>query len=129
MVPFNPPVVMAPVGDKLPFDESRMAGLMERMGVESKRLSPYHHVREGQPPVLVLHGKEDPTVRYFTAELFIEAMKKAGNRAELAGYEGEKHGFFNHGRGGNRMYIKTVRRMDEFLSSLGWLEGKPTIEE
>ena len=43
-------------------------------------------------------------------------MKKAGNRCRLFGYEDQGHGFFNHGRGGNTMYRKTVRAMDVFMS-------------
>jgi hypothetical protein len=54
-------------------------------------------------------------------------MKKAGNRCELLGYEGQKHGFFNAGRGGNEYYHKTLRALDEFLASLGYLQGPPTI--
>ena len=61
--------------------------------------------------------------------MFVEKMKKAGNHGELAAYPGEKHGFFNYGRGGNKMFIATMRRTDEFLASLGWLKGTPSIEK
>lgn len=118
MLLFNPALVLAPTG-ALTLD------LTDRMGVEAAKLSPFHQVRPGAPPALVLHGKADTTVPYATAELFAEAMKKAGNRAELEGYEGQGHGFFNHGRGGNHLYLATVQRMDDFLRSLGWLEAKP----
>jgi hypothetical protein len=48
-------------------------------------------------------------------------MKAAGSRCELAGYEGQPHGFFNFGRGGNEYFDKTLKRADEFLTSLGFL--------
>jgi len=128
MLLFNPALVLAPVEGR-PLDEKRLAGLGSRMGVDPVKLSPFHQVRKGAPPTLVLHGKADTTVPYVTAELFAEAMAKAGNRCELEGYDGETHGFFNHGRGGDRMYVATVRRMDVFLRSLGWLEGEPTLKE
>ena len=48
-------------------------------------------------------------------------MKKAGNRCELVGYEGQAHGFFNYGRGGNEYYEKTVAALDDFLAGLGYL--------
>ncbi len=56
-------------------------------------------------------------------------MKAAGNHAELAAYPEELHGFFNYGRRGNKMFIATMRRTDDFLTKLGWLKGKPTIEK
>jgi len=53
-------------------------------------------------------------------------MKEAGCRSELMLFEGQPHGFFNYGRGD--AYRHTVSAMDEFLQSLGYLEGKPTID-
>ena len=130
MVLFNPPCVMAPVPERKDFlNPENIAGLRARMGVPLEQLSPWHHVRKGLPPTLVLHGEADTTVKFWTAESFVRKMKKAGNRAELAAYPGEPHGFFNYGRRGNKMFIATMRRADEFLASLGWLKGKPSIEK
>ena len=129
MVLFNPPCVMAPVPERKDFlNPEKIAGLRVRMGVPLEQLSPWHHVRKGLPPTLVLHGEADTTVKFWTAESFVRKMKKAGNRAELAAYPGEPHGFFNSGRRGNKMFIATMRRTDEFLAQLGWLSGKPSIE-
>jgi acetyl esterase/lipase len=85
-------------------------------------------VKKGQPPTLVLHGEDDPTVKFWTAKVFVEKMVKLGNHAELAAYPGETHGFFNFGRGSDKMFIATMQRTDEFLAKLGWLKGKPMIE-
>ena len=63
-----------------------------------------------------------------TAEAYAQRMKDAGNRCELVGYDGQPHGFFNYGRGGNRMFIDTVTRMDRFLVSLGFLTGVASVE-
>jgi hypothetical protein len=52
-------------------------------------------------------------------------MKKAGNRCELVGYEGQTHGFFNFGRG--EKFFETVAEMDRFLASLGYVEGPATV--
>ena len=127
MVLFNPALVLAPVGGKPPLAPERLAGLQERMGAKPAAISPYHHVKKGAPPTIIFHGKADTTVPFRTAELFAEAMAKAGNRCKLIGYEGQPHGFFNHGRGGNTAFVQTVRAMDEFFIELGYLEGKPTI--
>ena len=78
---------------------------------------------------MVLHGEADPTVPFWTSKVFVEKMKKAGNQAELAAYPGQKHGFFNYGRGNAKMFLATMKRTDEFLTKLGWLKGKPTIAE
>jgi len=42
-------------------------------------------------------------------------------------FAGQPHGFFNHGRDGNRPYFETVTAMDRFLAKLGWLVGEPTL--
>jgi hypothetical protein len=55
-------------------------------------------------------------------------MKKLGNRCELEPFEGRKHGFFNYGKGDNPDYTATLRRADEFLISIGYLQGTPTIK-
>ncbi len=127
LVLFNPAVVLAPVEGKPELLRHSVEALRQRMGTEPEKLSPYHHVRKGLPPCIVFHGKADTAVPYATAELFAEAMKSAGNRCELVGYDEQPHGFFNYGRGDNRHYRDTLRRMDRFLASLGWLEGEPTL--
>jgi acetyl esterase/lipase len=120
LVLFNPALVLAPV-EGVELDVDRITSLGDRMGVEPKRLSPIHHVKKGDPPTLVLHGKADTTVAYATAEAFAKAMTDAGNQCELVGYEGQPHGFFNFGRGDGAHYDKTVQAMDRFSKQLGYL--------
>jgi len=127
MLLFNPALVLAPVNGELPVrnpDE-----LPNRTGIEPKAISPYHHIRAGAPPTLILHGKDDSTVPYKSVEWFAEAMTKAGNRCELVGYDGASHGFFNFGRRDNRAFAETLARVDEFLISLDYLQGKPSVDE
>ncbi|MCP5120334.1 MAG: dienelactone hydrolase family protein, partial [bacterium] len=66
---------------------------------------------------------------YKSVEAFNKKMKQTGVRCELVGYDGAAHGFFNHGRGGNKAYVDTVTRADRFLASLGYVEGPPTVNE
>lgn len=119
---FNPGTVLASVPGRIEFDEEQSALRAERVGVEPESISPYHHVTPGFPPAIIFHGKADTTIPYWTVELFTEKVKSVGSRCELVGYEGENHGFFNYGRGDGLAYADTVRRMDEFFVSLGWLE-------
>lgn len=129
MVLFNPALVLAPVKGRSETEHDRFEKLEPRLGTKPEKLSPAHHVRQGAPPTLVLHGKADTTVPYWTAEAFGEAMKQAGNRCEVVGYENQVHGFFNFGRGSNEHFLATTRQMDTFLASLGYLKGPPTIEQ
>jgi acetyl esterase/lipase len=128
MVLFNPALVLAPVGGLKPFDEKRMAGLRERMGIEPAKLSPYHNVASGAPPTIIFHGTGDTTVPFATAQLFADRMQSEANVCRLVPFEDRPHGFFNYGRGDGKDYIATVRAMDEFLAEQGFLKGGPTIE-
>ena len=38
------------------------------MGVKPEMLSPYHHVRAGQPPTIIFHGREDPLIPFAKIE-------------------------------------------------------------
>jgi acetyl esterase len=120
LVLFNPALVLAPMeGLDLKGFGTNLG--KERLGAEPKDLSPAHHVKTGAPPTLILHGKADTTVPFATAEAFAAAMKRAGNRCELIGYDGQAHGFFNSGRGDGRFYRETLAAADSFLVSLGYL--------
>lgn len=129
LVLFNPALVLAPIEGKEVISAERLASLEDRLGTRPRELSPFHHIRSGAPPTLILHGKADDTVPYRTAELFAEAMRTAGNRCALVGYADQGHGFFNFGRGGNANFIATTKEMDKFLASLGWLQGPPTVDK
>ena len=129
LVLFNPALVLGGMKGQEPVKAGRLERIENRLGTEPEALSPAHHVRKGAPPTLVLHGNADNVVPYRTAEVFAEAMKKAGNRCELIGCENQGHGFFNFGRGDNANFIATTKKMDEFLASLGYLKGPPTIEK
>jgi acetyl esterase/lipase len=119
LVLFNPALVLAPLeGLDLAGFGTRVPE--ERMGTAPKNLSPAHHVKRGTPPAIIFHGKADTTVPYASAEAFARVMEAAGNRCELVGYEGQPHGFFNHGRANGR-YEETVAAMDKFFVSIGWL--------
>jgi acetyl esterase len=119
LVLFNPALVLAEMeGVELQGFGTRVPP--ERLGTEPHKLSPAHHVKRGTPPTIIFHGTADTTVPYSTAEAFTRVMHAAGNRCELVGYEGQPHGFFNHGRANGR-YAETLAAADDFLVSLGWL--------
>lgn len=125
LVLFNPVLVLAPM-EGLPLEGFGAKVGRERLGAEPTALSPAHHVKAGTPPTIIFHGKADTTVPYNTAEAFAAAMKKCGNRCELAGFESEGHGFFNFGRGDGRHFRETLDAADAFLVSLGYLTPRKT---
>ncbi len=113
MVLFNP--VLAIQGERI----LQIAGIDAEAG---KTISPTAHVTEKTPPTLILFGTEDPLMQQ--AQPFLNAAKAHGVRAELFTAEGVGHGFFNRPPWQDR----TIRRVDEFLGSLGYLQGPPTIK-
>lgn len=122
----NALVLFNPAVDLMIIPKNRRAGKL--LGGRARELSPLQHVRAGLPPTIVFHGAADTTVPFESVQRFQQAMKKAGNRCELVPFKGEKHGFFNYSRS-RKNYNATMRRTDEFLTSLGYLKGRPTIGE
>jgi acetyl esterase len=102
------------------------------LSLTSSRNSPYiHHIGPGMPPTLILHGKDDKAVPYASSEKFTTMMKEAGNRCELIGFEGAAHAFYNWNSKfpeRRKFYVGTLREVDKFLASLGWITGEPTID-
>ncbi|MDG1855286.1 MAG: alpha/beta hydrolase [Verrucomicrobiales bacterium] len=95
-----------------------------RLGKNWKKISPLHHINKKTPPTCIFHGSADTTVPINNVLQFKKRMDEIGLRCELHSYDGEKHGFFNFGRGDGTAYSDTVSKMDSFLESLG-LIGYP----
>ncbi|GIW82946.1 MAG: lipase [Gemmatales bacterium] len=129
MILFNPAIDLRKEAFREDFRAQRYAELARRFGADAKALSPAAHIRPKLPPAIVFHGTADATIPFAQVEAFANAMKKAGNRCELKGYDGMGHGFFNYRANDTSNFVKTMRQADEFLVSLGYLKGKPTIEE
>ena len=96
------------------------------LGNRMYELSPVHNLRKQMPPTLVFHGKADKTVPFENALRFKRVMDELGNACELVAYAEAGHGFFNRGRK-NSEYEDTTRRLDAFLTKLGFL-APPTAE-
>lgn len=94
----------------------------ERVGSRYPEFSPAHNITKDDPPSMVFLGSQDRLIPVKTLETFKANMEKAGVRCETRIYESQGHGFFNHGKDGNKFYDATVKEMDAFLVSLGWLK-------
>ena len=88
-----------------------------------KEISPMHNISKESPPTVVFLGTKDDLIPVATAEDYKKKMEAAGGRCDLHLYEGQKHGFFNS-KGGKKTegYAETLKEMDAFLVSLGFLE-------
>jgi len=93
-----------------------------------RRISPLFCVKPGQPPALVMHGLDDTNVPPDQARRFAEAMRKAGNRCDLVLLPKTQHAFvIVHYSAPDDQVVSAIRRADEFLRSLGYLKGTPTL--
>ena len=134
---FNPAVLLSPAdGHPGLLSEASLTSISARTQGRPQEISPYHFIRAGLPPSILFHGTKDEAVPFPTVELFAKAMTAAGNRCELKAYEGQPHGFFNPGRGqgepraeANRYFHRTIRELDAFFVSLGYLTptDKPPV--
>lgn len=89
-----------------------------RIGGRWKELSPAHNVRPGLPPTITFHGTADPTTPFKGAQIFHEAMLKAGNRSELVVNEGGDHGYLMRTQ---PLFNECLAKTDAFLKSLSLL--------
>ena len=110
MILFNPVLHVEPIAARM--GDAEIA----------KKITPNLHLEKDLPPALILFGTADP-LREGTKDYLAKA-KELGAVAELYSAEGQPHGFFNR----SPWMERTLFRADEFLASLGYLQGKPTIE-
>ena len=125
---FNPVLVTAEIPGIFELKDKFSSTLNERVGVSLEAFSPYHNIKFGVAPMLVFHGTADETVPYVTAKAFHDKMRAKGNVSTLVAYEDEGHGFFNFGRKANGPFIDTVKRMDDFLVMLGFIDPAPNFK-
>ena len=86
-----------------------------------KQISPMHNLGKNSPPTIVFLGTKDNLIPVATAEKYKKLMEDAGVRSELHLYPDQPHGFFNLSRS-RKNFDETVKHMDAFLVSLGYLK-------
>ena len=74
--------------DFLPLTSRR---LREIFGGERRETQPIEYARAPLPPLLLLHGTADTTVKPFNSERLAAAWRKAGGKAELKVYPEVDH--------------------------------------
>ena len=69
-----------------------MGGPIEEHKTTAIQASPLHYVSKDDPPFLIIHGEEDPTVPVIQCQLLSEALKRAGVETTLEIASGRGHG-------------------------------------
>jgi acetyl esterase/lipase len=78
---------------------------------------------KNEPPAIIFFGSEDSFLT--VSREYDRKLRAQGGRCELWIAEKMGHGFFNN----QPWHDATTRKADEFLVSLGYLKGAPTIKE
>jgi len=97
----------------------------KRFGDRYIDLSPTDNIVEGAPPSIILVGTKDRIVPVKMVQSFKEKMEAVGSRCDLVLYEDQAHAFF--AKKPIKYFIETTDEIDKFLVSLGFLNGKSTI--
>ncbi len=87
-----------------------------KIGERWQELSPAHQVHAGLPPTLLFHGTGDATTPFKGAQIFAEAMHKAGNRIELVAPKDAIHTYMFKDAA---LYAETLKKMDAFFKDMG----------
>jgi acetyl esterase len=78
--------------------------------------SPLRFVREGLPPVLIVHGTDDSVVPITQSRQFAADLQAAGNRAKLLELDHVEHAFFSPGYGKEEVRLRVLQDICGFLS-------------
>ena len=124
---FNPAVILAEVPGEIEMPAEKAVSLKERIGIDPKKISPYHHLRKGLPPTIIFHGTNDDAVPFRTVQLYEKRAQALGNSCKLVAFDDKPHGFFNWGRFDNETFRETMLAAEQFLAKQGWIKGKSTI--
>lgn len=115
LVLFNPAILISMARTDL------LDGTTEEKEEVDNVLSPLKNVAKNGPPAILFYGTKDWLLK--NGRDFCEKSRALGNACELYTAEGVDHGFYNRAP----WHDVTLRKADEFLVSLGYLSGTPTI--
>lgn len=100
----------------------------EKLDGREFEVSPVHHITQGVPETLVMHGKSDTTVPFENVVRFKQLMKQSGNKCILVAYKHQKHGFFNYSKK-PRYFKKTLKKTESFLDERNLLRGESWVNK
>lgn len=98
----------------------------DRTAADFPAFSPFHRVRPGLPPTLMLLGDRDHLVPVGTLRTYGRSLRAHGTRAVLHLYPGMGHGFyFPHTN--REEFDLTLRAAVAFFRELGWLTAAEPV--
>ena len=100
------------------FTEAWLGSAADRDEI-AKRVSPLTYVRNGLPPILTIHGDNDPIVPYDQGQRLHAALEAAGVPNRLVTIPGGGHGGFS-----NAEMVQAYTAIREFLGQHGVGTGK-----
>lgn len=92
----------------------------DRIGDAYHSFSPFHNIKPGAPPAIILSGSDDNLILATTLQQFCSLMETAGNHCELHLFAGQGHGFFNYRF--PEYYQRTLQKTEQFLVELGFID-------
>ena len=107
-------------------DNSKEGYGFKRVEAYWEDFSPAHNLKEGTAPTLIMLGTKDTAFKPHLAKKYQEKMEQLGNRCDLILYQDQVHAFFNVNF--RDMHFQTIKDADIFLTSLGYLQGAPTVD-
>ena len=114
MILFNPALNI----DELAKERSASADDLKK----AEAITPNRFIKAGTPPAIMFFGTADKLKA--GADQYLAKAKPLGLRADLWTAADQPHGFFNRAPWSQ----VTVKKADEFLVSLGYLSGPPTVK-
>lgn len=95
----------------------------------AEKLSPILNIQATSPPMLHLHSKADTVVSPTQAEFMHLQLKERGIPSTIHWLEDARHAFILLGFSSKPEHIyESINRCDEFLASLSYIKGKPTLK-
>ncbi|GAA4280778.1 alpha/beta hydrolase [Gaetbulibacter aestuarii] len=107
------------------YDNSKNGYGYRKMKGRYLEISPLHNITKGAPPTIVFFGKNDKTTPVASSRDYEKKMKAVGSRCDLYLYQGAEHAFFHR----KPYFEDTLRKTDNFLKTLGYIDGKSTIND
>lgn len=96
-----------------------LVGPLPETWLRQRELSPLDYAGQVRDPLLILHGAKDTDVPINQAELFVEALKRAGKEYEYHVYPEEGHGWQRVAT-----TLDYLERMDRFLTRYVLMRGR-----
>jgi acetyl esterase/lipase len=116
MVLFNPALNIGTLFSERKTDDTKGTQ------ADADAITPNGFISKTTPPAIMFFGTADALKA--GADEYLAKAKPLGLRAELWTAKDQPHGFFNR----TPWSFVTARKADEFLTSLGYLSGEPTVK-